>query len=133
VNLLTGKIQLWLKGAPGDLTMKLVPMQGYSSDRSINVYVGYSGDNSQTKRREIRAALRSWADGLPVGGTMYAKEISGVTVSKSNVSDAVASVVGVDTVNRVALDTPANTSDRINPVDFELLKLGNLIINNQVD
>jgi hypothetical protein len=71
IDLLTGQVRLWLKGAPGDLTMKLNQIGGYSVERPINIYVGYTGDNSQTKRREIRAALRSWSDGIPVGGAIY--------------------------------------------------------------
>ena len=63
VNLLTGKASLWLVGAPGDLSMKLIPISGYLSERAVNVYVGYDGDNTQTKRREIRSALRAWSDG----------------------------------------------------------------------
>lgn len=133
VDLLTGKVSLWLVGAPGDLTMKLVPVSGYLSERVVNVYVGYDGDNSQTKRREIRSALRSWSDGLAVGGTMYGSPVAGVLSSKSSIREVVASVLGVDAVNRVALDTPANNADRITAIDFELLKVGNVVLNNQID
>jgi len=133
VNLLTGKVSLWLVGAPGDLTMKLVPVAGYASERVINVYVGYEGDNSQTKRREIRSALRSWSDGQSIGGTLYAQPVAGVSSSLSSVQQVVAAVSGVIQVNRVALDTPANTADRVAAIDFELLKVGNVILNNQID
>lgn len=133
VNLLTGKISLWLEGAPGDLTMKLVTVTGYSTDRSVNVYVGYSGENTLTKRREIRAALRAWSDGLAVGAPMYARRVSGVSASKVSIEDVVQAVAGVDDVTRVALDTPANNEDRITASDFELLRLGNIVLNNQVD
>jgi hypothetical protein len=75
VNLLTGSISLWLAGAPGDLTMKLVAAQGYSAERSVNVYIGYTGENTLTKRREIRSALRSWSDGLTIGGAIYARRV----------------------------------------------------------
>ncbi len=133
VNLLTGRVELWIKGAPGDLSVKLLPVQGYSSERVINVYVGYTGDNSQTKRREIRSALRAWGKGIPIGGAIYAKGIAGVTASRSSITDVVNAIDGVTSVNRVALDTPASTDDRINGLDNELLKLGNVIINNSVD
>lgn len=133
VNLLTGTVQLWLVGAPGDLTMKLVPITGYSAERIVNVYVGYDGDNTQTKRREIRSALRSWSDNLAVGSVMYGAPVAGVLSSVSSVKNVVASTVGVDQVNRVALDTPGNTVDRIAALDFELLKIGNVVLNNQID
>ncbi len=133
VNLLTGMISLWLVGAPGDLTMKLIPVTGYSSERVVNVYVGYTGDNTQTKRREIRSALRSWSDNLAVGSTLYGVPVSGVTSSFSCIQNVVASVLGVESVNRVALDTPGNTAERITALDYELLKIGNVVINNQID
>jgi len=133
VNLLTGRVNLWLVGAPGDLTMKLVPVTGYATERVVDVYVGYEGDNSQTKRREIRAAIRAWSDGLTVGGTMYGVQVAGVTSSRSCIEEVVSSVDGVDVVNRVALDTPANTADRITAIDFELLRVGNVVLNNQID
>ncbi len=133
VNLLTGRIELWIKGAPGDLTMKLRPVQGYSSERTVNIFVGYSGDNSQTKRREIRSALRAWGRGLSIGGAIYADEIAGVTASKSSITAVVNAILGVTGVNRVALDTPANTDERINALDSELLRIGNIVLNNSVD
>jgi len=133
VNLLTGKVRLWLVGAPGALTMKLIPVTGYSTERVVNVYVGYEGDNTQTKRREIRAAVRAWGDGLTVGGTMFGVPVSGVTSSRSCLKEVAASVAGVDRVNRVALDTPASNADRLTAIDFELLTLGNIVLNNQID
>lgn len=133
VNLLTGKVRLWLVGAPGALAMKLIPVTGYSAERVINVYVGYEGDTTQTKRREIRAAIRAWSEGLPVGGTMFGIPVSGVASSRSCLKEVVASVAGVDLVNRVALDTPASSADRLSAIDYELLTVGNVVLNNQSD
>jgi len=133
VNLLTGTCSLWIKGAPGDLTMKLVSAAGYSTNRLINVYIGYIGDNTQTKRREIRSALRAWSDGLTIGGPIYGQNVAGVVASSVSITDVVASVKGVDSVTRVALDTPANNEDRVTAADYELLQLGNIVLNNQVD
>lgn len=133
VNLLTGQATLWIKGAPGDLTMQLVTAQGYSAERTVNLYIGYSGDTSQTKRREIRAALQAWGQGLFIGGAIYAQRVEGISASVVSVADMVAAVPGVDSVNRVALDTPANTQDRVTASDFELLRLGQIVLNNQVD
>lgn len=133
VDLPTGKVRLWLVGAPGALTMKLVPVAGYAVERVVNIYVGYDGDNTQTKRREIRAALRAWSDGQSIGGTMFGVQVAGVLSSRSCIKEVVASVAGVDKVNRVALDTPASAADRLSAIDNELLKIGNVVINNQGD
>lgn len=132
VNLLTGRVNLWIVGAPGDLTMQLVPITGYSTDRQVNVYVGYDGDNTATKHREIRAALRAWSDNLAVAGTLYGVPVAGVASSASCIKAVVESVAGVDQVNRVALDTSGNSADRIGALDFELLRVGNVVLNNQV-
>jgi len=131
VNLLTGQVNLWIRGAPGDLTMKLVTVQGYSTERVVNVYIGYIGENTQSKRQEIRSALRSWSDGMFIGGAMYARQVTGISASQVSVTDVVASVSGVDTVTRVALGTPGNNDSRITAADYELLRVGNVIINNQ--
>lgn len=133
VNLLTGQATLWIKGAPGDLTMQLVTAQGYSAERTVNLYIGYSGDTSQTKRREIRAALQAWGQGLFIGGAIYAQRVEGISASVVSVADMVAAIPGVDSVNRVALDTPANTQDRVTASDIELMRLGQIVLNNSVD
>lgn len=133
VNLLTGQITLWLIGAPGDLTMRLTTAQGYTTTRMVNVYIGYSGDNTLTERQLVRASLRAWSDGLPVGGAIYANRAPGVLASNVSVADVVAAVPSVDYVNRVALDTPANAANVITAADFELLRLANIVLNNQVD
>jgi hypothetical protein len=133
VNLLTGQVQLWIKGAPGDLTMRLTTVQGYSTERVVNAYIGYIGENTQTKRREIRSALRSWSDGIGIGSAMYARQVSGVSASQVSVTDVVVAVTGVQSVTRVALGTPANNDDRVTAADFEVLRIGNVIINNQAD
>jgi len=133
VNLLTGQVRLWLKGAPGDLTMKLNQVGGYSVERVLNVYIGYNGDNTQSRRREIRAALRSWSAGLPVGGAVYGSAVAGIRASKSSIQSVVEAVTGVQNVTRVALETPGNNAVRSLAQDFELLKLGQIVLNNQVD
>lgn len=133
INLLTGQATLWLKGAPGDLTMQLVTVQGYSTERVVNLYVGYTGDNTQTKRREIRSALRAYSDQLSIGGSIYAANVPNISASTVSVTDVVSSVSGVTTVTRVALDSPASSAVRITAADYELLRIGNVYLNNQVD
>lgn len=133
INLRTGVATLYLKGAQGDLTLGLKTITGYDRERFVNVYIGYTGTSTQAKRREIRAALRGWAEGFDVGIPMFSQEISGVVASKSNVTDVVKLIPGVTTVTRVALDTPSNPESRVNAGATELLKLGQIIIQNQLD
>jgi hypothetical protein len=133
IDLLTGQVRLWLKGAPGDLTMKLNQIGGYSVERPISIYVGYTGDNSQTKRREIRTTLRSWGDGLKVGAAIYGSEVSGIRASKSNITSVVENITGVTAITRVALETPGNNAVRTLAQDYELLRLSNVVLNNSVD
>jgi len=141
VNLLNGQVTFYTASS-GDFQIMLNYVQGYDRERTVNAYVGYSGDNSQAKRREIRNALQVWSNNLAVGSAIYAGDVNristeydtpGITVSKSNVAAVVASVSGVTSVNRVALDTPANVDFRVTATDFELLKLGLIVLNNQVD
>jgi hypothetical protein len=49
------------------------------------------------------------------------------------VADVVAAVEGVDTVNRVALETPANNQPRILASDYEVLRIGTIVLNNNID
>jgi hypothetical protein len=134
VNLLTGEVTLFLTpSATGDVKMKLVAVQGYDRERSVNVYVGFTGSNTQTRRREIRAALRAWSDGIVVGGPIFGDTVSGVSASKSNITAVVEAITGDDTVQRVALGTPSSTDDRVLADETELLKIGTVYINNSVD
>jgi hypothetical protein len=133
VNLLTGAVRLWIHGVPGDLTMQLVSVTGYSAVRSVNVYIGYVGDNTHTKRQEIRSILRSWSDQLAVGQAVYGVRVPGIQASWTSIEDVVKSVPGVERVARVALDTPANADERIIASPYELLRLGNVVLNNQID
>lgn len=130
VNLLTGQGEFTLSGSPGDLSMALVPVQGYDRERQVDIYVGYVGTNTVEKRNEIRAALRAWADGLGVGSALFAREVAGLAVSRSNVTEVVRSLSGVNAVNRVALENPANTEDRASAGGYELLRLGTIVLNN---
>jgi len=133
INLLTGQATFYVLGAPGDLTMELVTAVGYSAERVVNLYIGYQGDLSQAARRQIRSALLSWGQGFGVGSSIYAARATGISASVVSVSDMVASIPGVTSVNRVALDTPANTDNLVTAADYELLRLGTVVLNNQLD
>jgi hypothetical protein len=133
VNLLTGQINLWIEGAPGDLTMQLVTVQGYSSERVVNVYISFSGDDSVNTRSVIRTNLQAYSNGLQIGGTLYAVPVSGVTASLVSIQNVVASVAGVTSVTRVALDSAASTDVSVTAADFALLSIGNIYINNQIN
>lgn len=133
VNLLTGQINLYIIGAPGDLNMKLVPIVGYATDKFVNIYVGYTGDTSLAKRREIRSAIEAWGNGLAVGASLYGQKIPGIIGSTSNITEVIKSISGVTAVNRVALDAPGNTAAVINTVETELLRIGTVSLNNEID
>lgn len=133
VNLLTGQISLYIIGAPGDLSMKLVPIVGYATEKFVNIYVGYSGDTSQSKRREIRSAIEAWGNGLAVGASLYGRSVPGIVGSASNVTAVISAVSGVTSVNRVALDIPGNTASVVSTVETELLRIGDVILNNEID
>ena len=133
VNLLTGQATLYIIGAPGDLTLQLVTAQGYSDQRVVDLYIGYQGDVSQTNRRAIRSALQAWGQGFGIGSTIYADRVEGVSASVTSVTDMMGMMPGVNSVNRVALDTPANTQTYVTAADYELLRVGNIVLNNSVD
>jgi hypothetical protein len=140
VDLYTGKLTISFKAAARSVVkVKLITAQGYETDRTINLYIGYSGENSLTKRRAIRTAIRSWANGFKIGGSIFAAAIRGTTgdvilaASKSNVSDVVLSTQGITGVNRVALDSPSNSAIRIDAAATELLKVGVISLNGLTD
>jgi hypothetical protein len=140
VNLLNGSVKFYTTSS-GSFQVMLNYVQGYDRERAVNIYVGYSGDNSLSKRREVQSALRSWCDNLAVGAAIYAGDVTraateydtpGITISKSNIAAVVAAVSGVTSVNRVALVSPANVDFRVTATDYELLKAGLVVLNNSV-
>jgi hypothetical protein len=133
INLLTGKTTLAIKGVQGDLTMRLVPIQGYDRERSVNIFAGFTGTVTQAKRREIRAALRNWSEGLKIGGTIYAQEVDGVVASKANIKSVVSAVAGVTGVTRVALESPSSSELKVTAAETELMRLGVVVLNNSSD
>jgi hypothetical protein len=133
IELMTGKVTLWVKGSQGDLTLGLRTVTSYTRERFVNVYIGYEGESSQSKRREIRMAIRAWADGLDVGQSIYGSERTGIVKSKTNVQSVVESVDGVTKVNRVALATPSSADIMVSASSTELLRCGQIIINNTID
>jgi hypothetical protein len=132
VNLLTGQMNLWIIGAPGDLSMSLIPIIGYATDNYVNVYIGYGGDTSQTAQQAIRSAIDAWSTGLAVGASMYGSTVPGVLGSASNIAAVVAAVNGVTSVNRVALGTPGSPATQINGVEQQLIRIKNVSINNNI-
>lgn len=70
---------------------------------------------------------------MSIGGAMYARQVTGISASQVSVTDVVSAINGIDTVTRVALGTPGNNESRVTAADYELLRVGNVIINNQSD
>jgi hypothetical protein len=132
-NLLTGQGTIYVIGAPGNLNFQLITAIGYSSIRTVDLYIGYQGNVSQNTRQQIRSALQAWGQGFGVGSTIYANAINGVSASVASVTAMLLSLPGVTSVNRVALDTPANTQQSVTAADYELLQVGDIILNNQID
>ena len=99
----------------------------------MSLYIGYSGDVSQTKRRVIRSALQTWGQGLSIGGSIYAQRVADIAESVVSVTDIVSAIPGVTSVNRVSLDTPANSQNSITAADFEILTVVSVYLNNFPD
>ena len=133
VNLLTGLFTLNTLGPQGDFVMTLIPASGYELEHDVDIYAGYVGDQSQTQRRAMRAALRAWANGLAVGSSLFAQQVVGITASATNVYSVLAAVDGVDSITRVSLDSAANPAQRIDVGEFELIKIRNCYLNNFID
>lgn len=133
VNLLTGQIRLCVEGVVGDLTVQLRSIAGYISDRVLPLYVGYEGENSSAKRQEIRSHLRAWSDQHGIGQAMYARTVEALPASAGSAENVLASIDGVDTVLRVALESPTSTQSRVVALDTEVLRLGSIYINNRAD
>lgn len=132
VNLLTGIATLYIIGSQGSLTAKIVAVKGYNRVRDLNVYVSYTGSITDSKRREIRSAIRSWGDGLDIGQAMYARSVTGVAASTSNIEAVVSAITDVDSVTRVSLDTPTNADSRVVAGESELLRIGTISLNGSL-
>ncbi len=133
INLTTGRLSITFQGAAGTLTVRSTTIQSYTEDAKVSIYAGYTGELHQTKRREIRAALRAWANGLAAGGALYAAEREDVLRSKSNIKDVILQVPGVNSVSRVAIDNPASIAPVKRAASHELFRLDQIILNNEED
>lgn len=133
VNLLTGQAVLSTIGVVGDLTLSLITIQGYTTERTINVYANYTGLSTPEKRQEIRTRIRTWAEGLGIGSTLYGDTAQGVTISQSNLTAVIEATPDVDSVTKLSLGTPLNSSSSVVAGETELLKVGNIILNGNTD
>jgi hypothetical protein len=139
VDLNSGRLVVSFKSDARTVTFNLTTVNGYDVERTVNLFVYYSGDNSLNKRREIRAAIRSWASGLKIGDALFSSAIRGtsgniiLSASRSNVTDVVLSVPGVLKVNQVQLDSQSNSALRLDAASTELLKIGSISVNNFLD
>jgi len=133
INLLTGQVTLYVVGTVDDLSMRLTSIQGYDSEKLVDVFVSYAGTNSLAKRREIRGALRSWNASFGVGQALYAEESTGVILSKANMTSVVELIDDVASVTRIAVGTPGNTENRVTVRESEIIRLGNVVINGLND
>jgi len=134
IDLRTGAVEVSSTGIIGSMSIKINPIQGYNKDRFVNIYVGYKANSdSQSKRREIRGAVRDALEGIGISGTLFAKRIAGLDASTFNITDIVMRIDGVTEVTRVAIETPSNAADRLEANDFELIRPQGIILNNYLD
>lgn len=133
INLQTGLISFYTTGPVSTFELGFVSVQGYNRDRVVDLYAGYTGDISLAKRREIRAALRAWAAGIPVAAPLFADEVPGAPTSVVSARAVVEAVEGVSEVTRVAFDAPTNLSPRLDVGEFELASVRNIFLNNFQD
>ncbi len=133
VNLQTGLVTFFTDGPVSEFEIGFVSVQGYSRERIVDLYVGYTGDSSLAKRREIRQALRAWAAGIPVGAPLFADQVAGSPESVVSARSVVEAISGVTDVTKVSFDAPANTVARLDVSEFELASIRNLLINNFAD
>lgn len=133
IDLLTGAVSLWTKGVVSNLTMQLITMQGYNSDRAVNIYVSYVGLDTAEKRQEIRTRVKTWGGGLGIGATLYGQEVQGIVISKSNVQAVIEATPDVDQVTKITVGTPINTGPTMTAGATELLKIGQVILNGNAN
>jgi hypothetical protein len=134
VDLLSGGVSLVVEGVPDALTMKLNTAVGYARERLISIYVGYRADgDSQLKRRQIRAALKTWVNGFAPGASLFASRQENVPASESNVTAVVMAVAGVVEVTRVSFDTASNPAVRLDLNQTEIPLFNNIYLNNLSD
>lgn len=132
INLLTGEIRFYTTSS-SEVRARIITVGGYDRERVINIYVGYLGDISLAKRREIRASIRAWGEELAVGSTVFASAVTGLNASLSNITDVVEAIDGVTEVTHVAVDSPASVADRVVVLATELPRLGEIVLNSTLD
>ena len=132
LNLATGVISLYVIGAVGEFSVSYTQTQAYSTPRQTDLYIAYTGDQSQATRRAVRASLRSWADGLAVGAPLYAYPPS-VANPATSVADVVKAIPNIGILSQVSLDSPTSTVPQINVSSTELVQLRTIVINSSSD
>lgn len=139
VHLQSGQIILSSKTAASRLTFQLRTAIGYQAERVVDIFVGYSGQTTQAKRREVRQAIRICLAGLPVGGSLFAsaqRNSQGAIIlgsSRANITDVVLSVAGVTAVHQVALESASSSTNRIDATDAEIFRAGSIQVNGFID
>ena len=136
IDLRTGEITVCTASVGANVGFRLVAVDGFDRERSVNVYLGITTDVadaiSASLRRDIRSAIRSCMDQLEIGSGLFSSYADGIQSSAFNIMDIVANVPGVTAVNRVSLDTPGSTLQRIDAEATELLRPGMVVINNEL-
>ena len=139
VDLSNGQVRISTTNSYSSASITLTLAQGYTATRSIPVYIGYSGDISATKRSQVRSYLRSWNSGFSVGQSLYSTILLNATggvqldASRCNISDVVLSIPGITAVNQVSMSSPGNSATRLDVGPTELIVLGDITINGNIN
>ena len=139
VDLSSGQIRISTTSSFSSASITLNLAQGYTSAITVPVYIGYTGNLSATTRNQIRNYLRSWTSGFGVGQSLFASiqlNSAGsvqLDASRCNITDTVLSVPGVTSVNQVSLSSPGSSSNRLDVGPTQLVVLGDITLNGNVN
>jgi len=131
INLRNGDVFLHSTGVVSSFEISLIPVQGYTSVRYVDVYVGYTGsagENIATRTR-IRDAIVGAVEQTAPGASLFSERSAQVSISAFNLKNVVEHVTGVRSCERVALDSATGTGARIDANDYQQIKIRNILIN----
>ena len=128
INLGTGEVNMFVLGVLQTLNFYLTPAQVYTLERSTDIYVSYSNQDSLALRQSVRSSLRAWSLGLGVGSPLYANPPAISTPSTPVSAYDVVVALGLSNVT-VAITAPTNTASRLDVGETELATLRQVYCN----
>jgi len=131
INLRNGEVFIHTVGTLSSFEFSLVPVQGYTSVRSFDVYVAYTasaGENAVTRTR-IRDAVIGAVEQTAPGGSVFSTRQTTASTSAFNLWNVVERTEGVRTCDRIALESATGTVGRIDANDYQQLRVRNVYVN----